>query len=56
MSAAVVITLQLPAGLTLQQALASALRYPSIRQWQDEGGTVWEYDAVTGIARFPVPA
>jgi hypothetical protein len=52
----ITIVLQLDSKLTKDMALAQALRYPSIRKWQDDGGTVYEYSPESGIARFPVPA
>ena len=53
MAATVTIILQLSAGLTKADALTKALVYPSVQQWKQDGHTVYEYDAATGIARFP---
>lgn len=49
----VTIQMQLPAGLTKEQALAQALRYKSVVQWKADGGSGFTYDPVTGLAVFP---
>lgn len=53
MTKRVTIWMQLPVGCTSAEALALALRYLSVRQWQEDGGTGMAYDPETGIAQFP---